>query len=199
MRRIPIIILLALTCVISAGRSPHPQLASQIELACPAGTFVLTSLQTVNPTTGKYRQYGCIDANGNLSMANAVSPGGSNTQVQYNNNGAFGGVAGNWNGVTLSLGASGANAGLTIIGAANRQTFAVSVANNATTIGNSSDNALVTIFGDISIRTTNAASLGTVPAAGVYRYCTDCTTAATCVGSGSGHLAISNGTNWTCQ
>lgn len=43
------------------------------------------------------------------------------------------------------------------------------------------------------------ASLGTVPIAGVYKYCTDCTTAATCAGGGSGHMAVSNGTNWTCQ
>lgn len=43
------------------------------------------------------------------------------------------------------------------------------------------------------------ASLGAVPAAGTMRYCTDCTTAATCAGAGSGHLAVSNGTNWTCQ
>jgi hypothetical protein len=43
------------------------------------------------------------------------------------------------------------------------------------------------------------ASLGTVPAAGVQVYCTNCTTAATCVSGGSGHLAVSNGTAWTCQ
>lgn len=42
-------------------------------------------------------------------------------------------------------------------------------------------------------------ALGTVPAAGYQRYCTNCTTAATCAGSGSGHMATSNGTNWTCQ
>jgi len=43
------------------------------------------------------------------------------------------------------------------------------------------------------------ASLGSVPTAGVAKYCTDCTTAATCAGSGTGHRAVSNGTNWTCQ
>jgi len=43
------------------------------------------------------------------------------------------------------------------------------------------------------------ASLGSVPVAGSFVYCSDCTTAATCAGSGSGHLAVSNGTNWTCQ
>src|SRR6266478_9085212 len=39
------------------------------------------------------------------------------------------------------------------------------------------------------------AALGTVQAAGNSQYCTDCTTAATCAGAGSGHMAISNGTN----
>jgi hypothetical protein len=43
------------------------------------------------------------------------------------------------------------------------------------------------------------ASLGTVPAAGYHVFCTNCTTAATCASGGTGHLATSNGTNWTCQ
>jgi hypothetical protein len=43
------------------------------------------------------------------------------------------------------------------------------------------------------------ASLGTVPAAGKFVYCTNCTTAATCAGSGTGHMAVSNGSQWTCQ
>ena len=30
-------------------------------------------------------------------------------------------------------------------------------------------------------------------------YCTDCTTAATCTGGGSGHWAVANGSAWTCQ
>lgn len=47
--------------------------------------------------------------------------------------------------------------------------------------------------------TTPFASLGAVPTAGIEVYCTNCTTAATCAGAGTGHIAISNGTNWTCQ
>jgi len=43
------------------------------------------------------------------------------------------------------------------------------------------------------------AALGSVPAAGIFVYCNNCTTAATCTGGGSGHMAVSNGTNWTCQ
>lgn len=42
-------------------------------------------------------------------------------------------------------------------------------------------------------------SLPTVPAAGTYIYCNNCTTAATCAGGGTGHMAVSNGTAWTCQ
>lgn len=38
-----------------------------------------------------------------------------------------------------------------------------------------------------------------VPAVGTQYYCTNCTLAATCTSGGSGHMAVSNGTNWTCQ
>jgi len=50
-----------------------------------------------------------------------------------------------------------------------------------------------------AIGTSAFAALGAVPAAGIIKYCTDCTTAATCAGAGTGHMAVSNGTNWTCQ
>jgi hypothetical protein len=51
-----------------------------------------------------------------------------------------------------------------------------------------------------SLPTCTFANLGAVPAAGQgTKYCKDCTTAATCAGSGTGHLAVSNGTNWTCK
>ena len=45
------------------------------------------------------------------------------------------------------------------------------------------------------------ATLGgaSIAGAGKQIYCTDCTTAATCVAGGSGHMAVSNGTTWTCQ
>jgi hypothetical protein len=42
-------------------------------------------------------------------------------------------------------------------------------------------------------------ALGAVPAAGTSVYCTNCTTATPCAGGGTGHLAVSNGTAWTCQ
>jgi len=42
-------------------------------------------------------------------------------------------------------------------------------------------------------------SLGAVPSAGTFTYCSDCTTASPCAGSGNGHMAVSNGTNWECD
>jgi hypothetical protein len=47
--------------------------------------------------------------------------------------------------------------------------------------------------------TRSFANLGPVPTASLFVYCSNCTTAATCAGGGSGHMAVSNGTNWTCQ
>lgn len=43
------------------------------------------------------------------------------------------------------------------------------------------------------------ASLPASPVAGESIYCTNCTTAPTCVGGGTGHMAVYNGTAWTCQ
>jgi hypothetical protein len=43
------------------------------------------------------------------------------------------------------------------------------------------------------------ASLPSVGSAGTQIYCTNCTTASTCASGGSGHMAVSNGSNWTCQ
>ena len=57
----------------------------------------------------------------------------------------------------------------------------------------------VSAAGVFSIGTSAFSALGTVPAAGTMKYCTDCGTASTCAGSGSGHMAVSNGTNWTCN
>ena len=42
-------------------------------------------------------------------------------------------------------------------------------------------------------------SLPSSPAAGESIYCTNCTTAATCNSGGSGHMAVYNGSAWTCQ
>lgn len=50
-----------------------------------------------------------------------------------------------------------------------------------------------------SIATATFANLGSVPAAGALKYCKDCARASICAGSGTGHMAVSNGTNWTCN
>lgn len=55
-----------------------------------------------------------------------------------------------------------------------------------------------TANGRPGIKTTAFSSLGTVQAAGYVVYCVDCTPAPICSGSGSGALALSNGTSWTC-
>jgi hypothetical protein len=60
--------------------------------------------------------------------------------------------------------------------------------------------ATLTVSGAVTHGAVAFAGLpGTIPVAGTVLYCTDCTLAATCAGSGSGHLAVSNGTIWTCQ
>lgn len=40
---------------------------------------------------------------------------------------------------------------------------------------------------------------GTIPAAGSFVYCSNCTTAGTCGAGGTGHMAVSNGTAWKCD
>lgn len=58
---------------------------------------------------------------------------------------------------------------------------------------------LLTMGGGLTFSPVLFANLGTVPAAGGTLYCTDCVTAAVCLGVGTGHLAVSNGTNWVCN
>lgn len=72
---------------------------------------------------------------------------------------------------------------------------------NTLDIGASGANRPRNLFlgGTLTPGTSTFAGLGAVPAAGTSKYCTDCATAATCAGSGTGHMAVSNGTNWTCQ
>jgi parallel beta-helix repeat protein len=51
----------------------------------------------------------------------------------------------------------------------------------------------------VSLGTAVLASAPGGPVAGSMFYCTNCTTAATCASGGSGHLAVYNGSAWTCQ
>lgn len=61
-----LIALAALLAVLKPERSVLAQLPTQIELACPTGSSPLTGGQTVNGNTGKYRQWLCVDAQGNV-------------------------------------------------------------------------------------------------------------------------------------
>lgn len=147
------------------------------ELACPAGMGPIPAGQWVNPTTGKIRQYFCIDANGNLVLA-----GLGNNSLAANGQLQLTGVGG----ISPALILDGTTGGASLqIGQGAGTTSSISLGSAAT----------VSIWQS----TSNFAGLGSVPAAGVWRYCSDCTTAATCAGSGTGHMAVSNGTNWTCQ
>ena len=54
-------------------------------------------------------------------------------------------------------------------------------------------------LGEIRPSVKTFSTLPGVAPSGYSIYCSDCTTAATCTSGGSGHMAVSNGTNWTCQ
>lgn len=73
-----------------------------LQPAAAAGTYTLT-LPTDDGDAGEFLQ---TDGSGNLTWAagGSGSPGGSNTQVQYNNSGSFGGITGaTTDGTTLTL------------------------------------------------------------------------------------------------
>jgi len=79
----------------------------------------------------------------------------------------------------------------------------------ATSLVNVIGNGGPTVVGSSIGRSYFAAPIGEFPSVlsgapaspntGDHFYCTNCTTAATCATSGSGHLAVYNGTAWTCQ
>ena len=75
---------------------------------------------------------------------------------------------------------------MTIVGAG-----ATAACSSCVTLGRSTD---YTQVGAVAY-----ASLPSLPPAGGFIYCTNCTTAATCTSGGSGHMAASNGSAWTCQ
>jgi hypothetical protein len=86
--------------------------------------------------------------------------------------------------VVSTGGSSGYGAGLFVIG--DNTTLANKLFLNGAT-------------GAAGITPVTFASLPAVPGAGGFIYCTNCTTAATCASGGSGHMAVSNGSSWTCQ
>lgn len=68
-----------------------------------------------------------------------------------------------------------------------------SLADSAATV------AINTVLGTIKPLGVPFTGLPAIQPAGTLLYCTNCTLAGTCTGGGTGHMAISNGTNWTCQ
>lgn len=171
--------------------NPSAEAQTVIELPCPAGQAPWQSLTTRNPNTGGIRQYGCVDSSGNLTFIGAGVPAGSNTQVQFNNNGAFGADAR----MTYTSGV------LTIGQLASLQGTLVLVTGGGTTasINGFGQNGYINFVSPVQFPSVTFASIGAVPGQGGTKFCNDCTTAATCASGGSGHLAVSNGTNWTCQ
>jgi hypothetical protein len=85
MRRISLalaILTLGLAAISYAPPKPaFAQLPGQIELACPAGTFPINSpgFTAFNPVTQRFRQWACVDVNGNVqsTLATGTTIGGS--------------------------------------------------------------------------------------------------------------------------
>lgn len=57
----------------------------------------------------------------------------------------------------------------------------------------------VNIDNQLRIQPVAFASLPSAISAGAMVYCTNCTLAATCAAGGTGHVAVSNGSAWTCN
>ena len=77
---------------IGLAQSPPP--ASQFEVPCPANTSPLPpNGWTLDPATGKYRAWACVDVNGAVTIVGAGGvPGGTSGQIQFNDSGAFNGI-----------------------------------------------------------------------------------------------------------
>lgn len=62
----------AFVCTLLMATPPSVQIpAAQIELPCPPGTQPVQGVgQTFNNSTGKFRQYQCVDNNGNMKFSN---------------------------------------------------------------------------------------------------------------------------------
>jgi len=70
---------------------------------------------------------------------------------------------------------------------------------STTTPDSASNIAFNVPLGEVRPKTYSFAVLPGTPAAGFFVYCTNCTPASACAAGGAGHMAVSNGTNWTCQ
>lgn len=70
---------------LSPERGPsrvEAQLGPGIEKGCPAGTFAISQLNTVNSANGRFRQSFCVDGNGNVTVnAETLQQGGASVVV----------------------------------------------------------------------------------------------------------------------
>jgi hypothetical protein len=80
--------------LLARGQSPPP--ASQFELYCQAGSTPLApNGWTLDPSTGKYVAWVCVDINGQVTfpgISSGGTPGGNPFDIQFNNTGTFGGT-----------------------------------------------------------------------------------------------------------
>lgn len=114
----------------------------------------LGSNTQVGITGGTCGQVLCTDGSGNLSWSTAITtPGGCNTQLQYNNSGSFAGIpTANYDGLKLNL---GSNSEVGITGGAGGQVLSTDGSGNLswTTVDTSVD------WGDIGGSISNQADL----------------------------------------
>lgn len=91
------------------------------------------------------------------------------------------------NGPTIEAGTNSSDTALGVFSASHSAYFIVR------------GDGLSQFYGPVVPQRVAFAALGLAPTAGTFIYCTDCATAATCAGSGTGHMAVSSGLIWTCQ
>jgi hypothetical protein len=97
-----------------------------------SGNLTLGNISNVKITGGANNQILSTDGAGNLKWANNGVPGGTNTTVQFNNNGSFSGIPfATYSGGHLSL---GSNANIIISGGTNGQVLSTNGSGNLTWI-----------------------------------------------------------------
>lgn len=110
-----------------------------------------------------------------------------------------------WRDLALSRSVSAPSGNFQVLSVPGNASFGVSPSNFLQVVGDivlpgSASRIHLSGGSSITYSTVAFAALGVPPAAGSGAiYCTDCTAAAVCGGGGTGHLAISNGANWTCN
>ena len=134
--------IVVILCGLSRAQSPPP--ASQFEVYCQTGSSPLPpNGWTLNPSTGKFRAWLCVDPNGAVTspaFPDPSSPGAPSLSVQGNNSGVFAGIPGSaidfTNGL-LSLGPTGTGEALQMTGDATGSAIMEIDSNALTSPGNS--------------------------------------------------------------